>query len=231
MFWRRNVIIQDLTDDTLLCHPIPPQSREGSPCSQYPSIKCIQTCVCVLASGGKVWVGGGERNGWLIGWGLGASHPVPQGLRRIVLCLFTGYVSGSGSWMSMEAPSTASQSLSGGSDLGLPGLAEVTFSPKTEWGGVSSTPFPNDYPILKPCSFCPFPSSPGAEVHPSPLQSYPLASALPDPVCSFLVCLLTPCILLLVPSISAGAEPCLLVYLPHGMCHHVPPHSSCLGVR
>lgn len=125
-------MIQGLTDDTLLCHPIPPQSRERSPCSQYPSIKCIQTCVCVLASGAKVWVGGGERNGWLTGWGLGASHPVPQSLRRIILCLFTGYVSGSGPWVSMEAPSTPSQPLSGGSHLGQPVLAELSFSPKTE---------------------------------------------------------------------------------------------------
>lgn len=42
--------------------------------------------------------------------------------------------------VSMETPSTPSQPLSGGAHLGLPGLGEVSFSPKTEWGEVSSTP-------------------------------------------------------------------------------------------
>lgn len=50
------------------------------------------------------------------------------------------YASGSGSWVSLEAPSTPSQPLSEGSHLGLPGLVEVSFSTKTERGGVSSTP-------------------------------------------------------------------------------------------
>lgn len=226
MLWGRNVIIQGLTDDTLLCHPIPPQSREGSPCSQYPSIKCIQTCVCVLASGGKVWVEGGEKNGRLIGWGLGASHPVPQGLRRIILCLFTGYVSGSGSWVSMEAPSTPSQPLSEGSHLGLPGLVDVSFSTKTEWGGVSSTPdsifLSLSIPCLEACYFCSFLSSPGAKVHPStffPLL-YLTQSAVAWLACSHLAFYCW--------SLASQLElshVCLCTY-PMAcatMCHRIPP--------
>lgn len=60
--------------------------------------------------------------------GLGASHSAPQGLRRIILCLFTWYVSGSGHRVSMEAPSTPSRPLRRGGSPGPGSWGDVTCS-------------------------------------------------------------------------------------------------------
>lgn len=82
---------QGLKDETLLCHPIPPQSRKALPVHGILPLN-VSKPVSVFW---PVWKrsGLGEEKGRVIwvgtGWSWGSSHPVPQGLRQIILCLST----------------------------------------------------------------------------------------------------------------------------------------------